>query len=31
MDKNKARFDKELKQKTQELNEIKIHLDQFQK
>jgi hypothetical protein len=31
MEKNKAKFDKELNQKTQELSEIKLHLDQFQK
>lgn len=31
MQKNQAKFEKEINVKTQELNEMKIHLDQFQK
>ena len=31
MQKNQTKFEKEINVKTQELNEMKIHLDQFQK
>ena len=31
MERNKLKFDKDLAQKVQELNEMKLHLDQFQK